>query len=844
MLGERFRWLRERSLAYARPRWLLAALAVLAALAGAVGRPSPPARSVEAVAVMLGAAAGGEVRPDDFVWEERGGWLSDTFLGRSVLFLAARSRVPGGPRGPADLVRARVRLTRDGRPIDVRWLRELTATSLADERDLVARGSYVAFATVAAGVVQGVTVLDLAGDASSREARTRSERLGSDLAAWLETGSARGAGRTEIVFDAPPAVVRLDLADGALVLALGPEGLPAALDLRTGALNTGPSNPTGARAQRVARPAPRAGDLAPEIVHALFGDLAARSTRALVAGGHSLSSRFRRGGRKPALPRPREWAVAAPLPPGSQLDGWPPAPVRGPLDGAGEGVWTAALPPFAPRPIGIGEAAPPAVVEAFVRPDASVPEAVVRLVAFDLRQLELGLEAGTSRPRPVASLHGTGAVPDLVRRRAVAVFSGGRPIDADARGTIARGRLLAPPVAGAGSVLIGRDTVSMGPWSFGADVPVSVRSLWQTAAAPLVAPGVSRLASVGGDPGDRAAIGRARAGHLVYAYGHDVSPAVLARAIELADCDLAYELGAMGGRPAFAFVGFPSDQPDPFGVLLDPAMPVAPARLALASPDELFYAAFRDPRPNVPLPDALAWVPDAGRQPPPGWLPAVHTVTLTNGGAQVHLHSFAAGRYRWRIRGGSRELTARVGPPFAAALADEEQARVGVAFGLGIGKTTKRRPARGLATSGAVGLAIRPEGGLLVADAGGLAILRSEDAKALAPDADASELPLTAEDGRLRPEARELGGMRTRVAVCVLSDGTVLTATTTFDSDEATTSALLDRGCVRVVALDRGAHQASFVHRADTATPPSQRYEVTALYGVDQPATGRVVALP
>ena len=39
---------------------------------------------------MLGDAASGEVRADDFVWEERGGFLRDAFLGRRVLFLARR----------------------------------------------------------------------------------------------------------------------------------------------------------------------------------------------------------------------------------------------------------------------------------------------------------------------------------------------------------------------------------------------------------------------------------------------------------------------------------------------------------------------------------------------------------------------------------------------------------------------------------------------------------------------------------------------------------------------------------------------------------------------------------
>ncbi|MEJ7730331.1 MAG: hypothetical protein WKG00_14075 [Polyangiaceae bacterium] len=85
--------------------------------------------------------------------------------------------------------------------------------------------------------------------------------------------------------------------------------------------------------------------------------------------------------------------------------------------------------------------------------------------------------------------------------------------------------------------------------------------------------------------------------------------------------------------------------------------------------------------------------------------------------------------------------------------------------------------------------------------------------------------------------------MRARAAICSL-DGTFLVATTTFDSDEATTEALLEVGCRRVLALDRGGHQAAFLHRAGTATPPATRYEVTALYLLAAPMLGTAHPLP
>jgi hypothetical protein len=85
--------------------------------------------------------------------------------------------------------------------------------------------------------------------------------------------------------------------------------------------------------------------------------------------------------------------------------------------------------------------------------------------------------------------------------------------------------------------------------------------------------------------------------------------------------------------------------------------------------------------------------------------------------------------------------------------------------------------------------------------------------------------------------------MRARSAACSLEDGTFVVASTTFDSDEAATTALLDLGCARVVALDRGTHHAAFVHRAGTPAPLEARYDVTTLFALDVPLTGRAAPL-
>jgi hypothetical protein len=242
----------------------------------------------------------------------------------------------------------------------------------------------------------------------------------------------------------------------------------------------------------------------------------------------------------------------------------------------------------------------------------------------------------------------------------------------------------------------------------------------------------------------------------------------------------------------------------------------------------------------VPLPEGATWAPDAGRKPEPAWLPAVHAATVTKLGAQVRLTLFAPDRFVWRIRSGTKEFSHRFGGTFPGQLDDDEQARAAAAIGLGT--NAKKKAIRGLAIGGSVGLRFGPDAGVLVLE-GERARIEKSAGWMPTPGADAVELPLLADEGRPLPEARVVGTMRARAALCVRDDGGVVVATTTFDTDEATTEALVDLGCARVVALDRGAHQPAFVHRAGTDTPPERRYEQTALYAVEAPMRGRAARL-
>jgi hypothetical protein len=798
-----------------RARALWAAIFAVLALFVSCAAPAPPPRTTEGVAAMLGAAVGAQVRPDDFVWEARGGSASDAILGRQVLFLARKAG------GPGELYRARVRLTRAGQPLGLGSVRNLTRSPLGDEQDLQAQGHRAAYVTRAFGAVQGITLLDLDGEGDAREARTRGQRLAAAVESWLDTGSTRGVGRTEITFGVAPAEAKHELQGDLLVLALGPEAQAAALDGRAGALDTGAQNPFAAAAQRIPHRAPALGAVTARAASELLGETAARAVRAVSGAVDDVAARLRPVQRIDTLVD----AGGAPPPAG---DTFPPSAmtpvIRPPL--TGEGVWTAR-----PGGRGDGKGVPAFAYEAAIRPDPKAPGALVRLVALDTRQVDLRLTAGVDEPRSPLGMHGSGRPPEGVApERLVAVFAGG-PAGRAAPGAaepgfVADHRVLVPPSPHLATVALAEDgRPALGAWPFGEEVPAPYVSLRQ-------APEPGNAAEVG----ERSALGLLPSGQIVYGWSVAASAETLARALKLAGCVQAAVPLAGGPAPT----GFAYLHPGAPAVPLAGAMSLTAEHLAAHAPGDLFHVVLRNAGPPAP-PGGLTLAPDAGRQPVPGWLPAIHTGVVTALGTQVHVTTFAPERLHFRLRPGGREPATKAVVALPQTLPEGEQARLLATLGLGSGK---RKGARGLIIDGNVGLPVRgDDSGVLVFDHGRPRILKAAELSP-APGVDATELPLTADDAKLLPAARDVGSMRARAAACVLADGTFAVAATTFDSDEAATTALLDLGCARVVVLDRGSHASAFLHRAGTDAAPQSHYETTAIFAVEAPLSGRAGPLP
>lgn len=795
--------------------------------------PAPPERDIDAIAAMLGQSVGGTVKHDDFVWEGRGGVLHDALWGRRVLFLAAR---PSGPNAlPSnDLYRAEVRLTRAGRPIALRRVVNLTNTPRGHEHDLVAEGVHAAFATTVSSTIQTITVLELSGDTPMWEARTRAERCATQVENWIGTGATTGIGRIETSFGAPPKTARFELTSDALVMALGESAQAAAVSLSDAAVNPGPHDEHVVQAQRLPHPVTPWSRFVEDSIRATLSESKALDFRRAYARVRDASIRMRES----STPRPAELPAAKGGESTAANSDFPPPNITLTAQRIlpGEGLW---LPAAGGNKLpGDGADAPSAFFETHVRPDPKFPHGVVHLVAMDGRRLELRPVAGQLRPRSETGLHGQGRIPASDAASTVAVFASDGPDGAPPAGFVTDQRPIVFPRRSASTLAVDRfGRPAIGSWPLEEDVPMTIRSITQTL-APLVVDG--HLAEFGPTDAElrtRSGLGVTNNGHMLYAFAENVPTSLVARALQLAGCRDAMALSTSPDPVGFGFVGREADQGA--ATTLRGSSSFAPQRMWSGSAHEFIYVVVRSGQPDVPLPEGGTWTLDPGPQPDPSWRPALYNASVTKLGAQVKLTLLTPERFRFRVRAGSKEVAHRFGRTFPDALSPEEQTRVLLAVGLGTGK---RKGPRGMAIDGSIGVKFGAGAGVLVVENERARIERSEGFSPTA-DADGVELPLTADEGRPLPEARIVGSMRPRAALGILDDGSVLIASTTFDTDEATTDALVDAGCSRVVALDRGTHQNAYLHRAGGETPPEAHYETTTLYVISTSMHGRALSL-
>src|SRR5690606_29351276 len=198
------RWLRSRAI-LARPLPALLIAAGLTRFWLAPKSPVPPARDLSQALVDTLASRELSARPDDVHWLEPGPALGPFDRREPEVVFRARQ----GDE-PADVYKARVRLSPEGRLLEVTGLYNLTETSAADEQALVVEGQRAAWAIGDAGRFYSIHLADFGGESIPRDAGwTWLKRTQRRLANLQATGSLDGIGRRS--FKLEPSASRLVL---------------------------------------------------------------------------------------------------------------------------------------------------------------------------------------------------------------------------------------------------------------------------------------------------------------------------------------------------------------------------------------------------------------------------------------------------------------------------------------------------------------------------------------------------------------------------------------------------------------------------------------------------------
>jgi len=803
--------------------------------------------------------------------------LADYLVGRWALFLGSES--PGAPR---DVYRARVRLTPEGRPLAVGTPYALTSTPLGDDHALVAHGHRAAFATLAYGQEQSISVLDLAKD-GARSPAGWTDRAMMFLTNLQQTGAGDGVGRIDVTLDPPARAVGLALdADYLRIERLSGQATEKTrFDLARGELSSpGPA----LRAEAVPHLPKRFVFWAVDTVRAISwvgpAPIAWLEDKVFGARDALKQFAFKLHG---ASEKTDVLADATATKPANVLDTskasdgdaeWPPADIPSiwKTPESGEGTWQVPKLPGAKK-VGQGERgeraegteAPAPFMRTFVRPDEQRPYASVILVAMDMRQLELQMEAGTEDPKPLTGGHGPGRIPrdPAVSTRVVAAFNGAFKTEHGSYGMMVHKRVLLPPQPGAATVIVTTDgRTGMGTWANTSEITgihgvadADIDSFRQNL-DPLLDRGEinpTKRALWGytlpgnGTQTERSGLCVTEAGHLVYAWGAEVSATVLAKAMKMAGCEYGMHLDMNPHHTGFLFTRIEDVKAHKFrSEILASEMEISADRYVDYAAKDFFYMLLRDPAPPSFEGAEGPWRPNPGAQPAPSWLAAMWETRVGANESQVELVDVEARRARFRIRAGSKEPDSKTGASPTTELGSEDAARV--LFALSLGTSLDKHP-RGLATAGKMVLPIRgtEDSALLVASSEGqLSIAKTAELGPLGPNVDVAELPLLLDDGVVLPNAASRhtaqppgeageGRIHARAALGMTPDGRVLIAKGAFASDLPLANALRRAGCHRAVLLDRGARDAPVLDRAGTSSPPRARYETTVLYGMGRP---------
>lgn len=828
---------------YVRTRLGVFAAALGLALGNQCVSTRPPVSELSHVAAFLGNHVGGrgdrvDVKAESIQWEPSRGAFGDLVWGRRVLFLGS---VAGGLD---DVYRAKVRVAPDGSVLQVNQWRNLTETPLGEETALVVNEHSAMFGTTAYGELQGVTVLALRGSLDLAQGSWLNRALLA-VRAFQEVGDFAGIGRSHVTL-ASMGAVELFVEEGRLSITPEQGQTTEVVQLFTRDARV-PSNTVRAVSEQhyggqywlhtfvdVVRngigPAPlewiernvfQLGDWLKQRQHTPLGpDVGAM------------------------LPEPRLVPDAAP-------SVWPPHNITSLLtpSAEGEGVW---------RPSGYQVSAntaftqsphDPPFAQSWLRPDPKRPYSKLHLVAFDMRRLSLGMEAGYEEPKPKTGPPGRGALSadKNLRERVVATFNGAfKSVHGD-YGMMVDGRLLVPPQPAAASVVVRRDGwVGLGTWPESTNLPDNIVAFRQNL-DPLVASGVAnptqrdewglKLAS-GSVVTERSALCRTKVGTLYYAWGNELTGESLARGLVNAGCDYAIHLDMNPGHAGLVYTSIKGTSAEGVsGELAVPDMLIHHREHAVWSDKDFFYLTRSEVgRSLTEQARRLSWTPSAGNQPPPENWPAIWHTTTMLGSLPIQLFRVEPGRTDQAVTASGMELMLPGRPTPRRKLPEGAVERAVMAITLGHSVSTARY---GLAFGSRETLPLQAsQGGIVVAPDGALRIVADGASERSVEDQAIAQLPLLLNNGVVTAHASLRGGKQSRGAICML-DGRLWVATVEHDSSDALAVTLRDVGCTTVLDLDRGSKHAVRVVREGFEELLTQGGDSSVLWVLGRPMQPR-----
>lgn len=776
-----------------------------------------------------------------FLWEPSRGALVDWWVGRGIVFEGRTAQAEKGAEPPQrDIYRMIAQVSPEGHVLDLGSLRNLTQTVSGDESQLVGNERGALFASRASSIPSSISLLDYAGEPRSRNIDPLG-RVQLALSRLIDSGTWGGLGRVDFLpkHDSDTLSVGLDKSRLTIQGHGRTPDVSVKLEMNelwsqgTNSAFTQLSSSEITLFSRDREPVPWT-HFGANVGRKFLGTGAIawlegrvfETWDTLHRAGYSVSHQS------------KSTVTPAPVPltysPKSTEGIWPPADIK---LGAGfpehDGKWTALRSKLHEQE---GE---PYFYRTILHSDAERPYAELHLIAFDMRRLELGMRAGYEDPKPEAGPPGSGQLPsDESTSRVVATFNGAFKADHGSYGMKAEGRLLVKPVVGAASVVVDHGgKVGFGDW--GPEMDAEQFAAFRQNLDPLVGHGKvnPRGRKVWGDhlygegvAATRSALCLHHSGQLVYAWATEATGMSFARGLSLAGCVYAIHLDMNPGHCAFMFNRVESVEPlVAKGEVLDPRMQVNATRYVRWSPKDFFYLA---KRAGAPSDSAITWKKAPGRGPAPESIPGIFLGLHSIGGIQIEIDRVAPGRLEFLAEAGTAEANGQsleeTGTP--QGLTPDQGARTLIAWGLG-------HRTRGLRT----GLTLGQKVIVPLTRSYASLVLEADSPPELLPPGEplvetearqVIQLPLLARDGKLLPQAQELGGHRTRSALCIDDHGSLYFGRVKHDTSAPLVQAMLDQGCKLVAEMDRGSHDPPLVERAATESPPHRGYEQTILYGL------------